>query len=169
MKVDYPFKKDSANYVQILTSNLEDQFDEVSMKMLNNMDTLLNPTHLNQSSSDIVSHGVKALSQIIEHYGHECKGELRTFPQLINSEHTKHDFTGFKSLLKSLPAKTLQTVSKYLLTVPLKDIYPDLATIAGIMIYSPITLVECEGGFSAQNCMKTNHGHGWARQNWILI
>jgi len=75
-----PFENDSANYVQIQTSNLEDQFNEDFLKILSHKDTLLNPTPLGRSLSCIVSQGVKALSRIIEHYGHECKGEFRTFP-----------------------------------------------------------------------------------------
>jgi len=101
------------------------------------MDNILNPTFLDRLSSGIVSHGVNAHSHIIGHYGHECKGKLRTFPPLINSECMEQDFIEFKSLLKSLPDKSLQAVWKYLLTAPLQDIqliYPDFGTIAGIMM-----------------------------------
>ena len=139
------FQNSSNDYLDALINNLNSKFDKDSMKILQLLNKVLNPS-LVPKNSTIDSHGCDEIKELVEHYGGENG--------LIDSEQAIEDYFQFKVVLKSLSDKTLtescvEIVSNY------GDMFPDFAVLAKLQLVTPLTSVTCERGFSTHNKIKT--------------
>ena len=142
------FKKDQREYVGKITSNLQKHFGLDSLSILEHLDILLNPSHLDVTVSSLRGSGQESL-EVVKFYGKtNVIGGIET-PGLINPARAKVQFEYF---LKSLSSKTLPHV---LTTLCNQALFPDFATMAKLLLVSPVASVPCERAFSAQNFIKS--------------
>ena len=146
------FQKDQREYVGKLISNLQKRFSLDSLSILEHLDNLLNPTHLDVTTSGLPGSGEESLEAVVEFYGKTNVIGGREIPALINPARTKGDFLQFKYFLKSLSSKPLPHV---LTTLCYQTLFPDFATMANLLLVSPVASVPCERAFSTQNFIKT--------------
>ena len=146
------FQNTSNSYLQKLVENIEDRFDKASMKNLQLLNSVLSPSLVPKNLKGLDTHGEDQLKELVEVYGGENG--------IIDGERATDDYYQLKVVLKSLnsslPEACTTIVNKY------KDVFPDFATIATIVLISPVTSVACERGFSVHNKIKTK---GRARLN----
>ena len=146
------FKKDQREYVGKIISNLQKRFGLDSLSILEHLDILLNPSHLDVTVSGLPGSGQESLEEVVKFYGKtNVIGGIET-PGLINPARAKEDFLQFKYFLKSLSSKTLPHV---LTTLCNQALFPDFATMAKLLLVSPVASVPCERAFSAQNFIKS--------------
>ena len=139
-------------YITKLTSNLHKRFDPSSLSILEHLNGLLNPAILDTATRGLPDCGKDSLKAAIDFYGktHMIRGTK--VPSVIDPDRTKEDFLHFKYFLKSLSTTPF---SQVLTTLCTQTLLPDFATMAKLLLVSPITSVPCERAFSAQNLLKT--------------
>ena len=106
---------------------------------------MLNPSHVPKNMNGLEKHGEAELKQLVEIYGGDNG--------LIDSERALEDYFKLKVVLKSLNSSLTKACSSILNEY--KDIFPDFAVLATIVLISPVTSVVCERGFSVHNMIKT--------------
>lgn len=84
------FQNAANNYLDELVKNLNSRFEKESMKTLQELNTVLNPTMIPKNTG-INNHGCDELEQLGEHYGGENG--------IVDSERLKDDFFQFKVVL----------------------------------------------------------------------
>ena len=132
-------------YLDELIKNLNSRFDKDSMKILQLLNTVPNPSLVPKNTA-IESHGCEELKELVEHYGGENG--------LINSEQAVEDYFQFKVVLKSLSQKTLRESCVEVVT-NYTEMFPDFVILAKFLLVTPLTSVACERGFSTHNKIKT--------------
>ena len=146
------FQKDKREYLGKLISNLQKRFGLDSLSILEHLDKLLNPAHLNVTTSGILESGKESLEEVVDFYGKTNMNGGIEIPSLINPARTKEDFLQFKYFLKSFSSKPLSHVLTILCN---QTLFPDFATMAKLLLVSPVASVPCERAFSTQNFIKT--------------
>ena len=139
------FQNNSSLYLQQLDKNLEDRFDPASMKNLQLLNSVLNPSLVPKNVNGLEEHSETELQELIGIYGGENG--------LIDSDRVKEDYYQVKAVLKSLNCSLTDACTTIL--EKYKDIFPDFAVLATILLISPVTSVACERGFSVHNKIKT--------------
>ena len=124
----------------------EERFPENDMKVLKDLNTVLNPAKLPNTAIGIHNHGSESLERLIERYASE--GE----EGLFNADEARNSFVQLKYFLNCNKEKTLTEVCE-MLAKPgaYEDILPSFVILAQVLLTIPITSVPSEGGFSAQN------------------
>ena len=139
------FQNNATDYLQKLLDNIENRFDKISMKNLQLLNPVLSPSHVPKNMNGLEEHGEAELKQLVEIYGGDNG--------LIDSERALEDYFQLKVVLKSLNSSLTEACSSILNEY--KDIFPDFAVLATIVLISPVTSVACERGFSVHNKIKT--------------
>ena len=139
------FQIDANNYLDKLVENLDERFDEQSMKNLQLLNTVLNPSKVPKNANSLDDHGENELKELINIYGGEGG--------VIDGERAQADFYQVKVVIKSLNCTLTEACTTLLQEY--RDIFPDFAVLAAIVLVSPVTSVACERGFSVQNKIKT--------------
>ena len=99
-----------ALYLGKLISNLQKRFGLDSLSILEHLGKLLNPAHLNVTTSGILESGKESLEEVVDFYGKTNMNGGIEIPSLINPARTKEDFLQFKYFFKSLSSKPLPHV-----------------------------------------------------------
>ena len=141
------FQNCSSLYLQQLDKNLENRFDSQSMKNLQLMNSVLNPSLVPKNIGALEEHSETELQELIKIYGSENG--------LINGDRTAADYYQMKVVLKSLNCSLTDACTCTSILLQYKDIFPDFAVLAIILLISPVTSVTCERGFSVHNKIKT--------------
>ena len=141
------FQNCSSLYLHQLDKNLEDRFDSPSMKNIQLMNSVLNPSLVPKNVGALEEHSETELQELIKI--HVYGGENG----LINDDRTAADYYQMKVVLKSLNCSLTDACTSILQQY--KDIFPDFAVLATIVLISPVTSVACERGFSVHNKIKT--------------
>ena len=139
------FQNNATNYLQKLLKNIEDRFDKASMKNLQLLNSVLSPSLISKRLNGLDEHGEEELKQLVEIYGGENG--------IIDGERTTDDYYQLKVVLKSMNSSLTEACSVILKQY--KDVFPDFATLATVVLISPVTSVACERGFSVHNKIKT--------------
>ena len=136
-------------YVDALIDNINNRFGDAGLL---SAFSIFDPTKLPQSEEEAVetNYGDDNLDTLIDHYG------CGSCP-LISSEDTKSEWLLFVIYMiqncKRLSMKDiLQTLSH---NSTVKNMYPNLSTLATICQILPVTTVDCERGFSTMKRLKT--------------
>lgn len=129
-----------SNFSRNIIEQFDQRFPEHDMKILKDLNTILNPALLPQSRQSIVDHGHDALRHITDVYGENT----------INSEQTRNAFLQFKFLLNVNRHLNLQKMCMKILS-EYSETFPNFASLAAILSTVPLTSVPCERGFSLQN------------------
>ena len=158
------FQKDAEAFLERLIENIENRFESKSMGVLEHMDILLNPDRMDTTQKGIESHGQDAFAALIDFYGKEKKwqdldedGHVvdKVAPAVIDPKRAEKDYKQFKYLVKSLKGKSLVEICSIICEPSMANLFPDLATLASLVLVSPISSVPCERAFSCQNRIKT--------------
>ena len=139
------FQNNTTSYLQKLVENIENRFDKDSMKNLQLLNSILNPSLIPKNLNGLEDHGEEKLKELVEIYGGDNG--------IIDGERATSDYYQLKVVLKSMSSSLPETCS--LILKQYKDIFPDFATLETIVLVSPVTSVACERGFSVHNKIKT--------------
>lgn len=126
-------------FVGHLLAEFESRFPPDDMKILRDLNTILNPALLPSDYEGIISHEEVELDRVLDFYGN-----------LLNREELKHSFVQFKYLLNVNKQLSLQEICKDIITKQ-SETFPGFANMASILLTIPLTSVPCERGFSSQN------------------
>ena len=120
--------------------------------MLEHLNRVLNPALLDTTTRGLPEYGEESLKAVVDFFGktHMIRGAQ--IPSVIDPDGTKEDFFQFKYFLKSLSTNPFPQV---LTSLCAQTLFPDFATMANLLLVSPIASVPCEKAFSAQNLLKT--------------
>ncbi|XP_053373059.1 zinc finger protein 862-like [Mercenaria mercenaria] len=143
------FQSSSVKYLDNLLDNLDNRFEESSMKILTTADKILNPSHLPTYTEEIPAYGNEDLAKIVE-----WLGPLENYPGLIDPTNMKNDYLQFKLVLRKLQGKSLKNVCETLIQ-RYSESFPDFTVVAKYVLTAPLSSVACERGFSSQNRLKT--------------
>ena len=162
------FKRSACEYLDILIANINLRFEAKSMKLLEDLDLLLNPNRVDRSADDSLQH-MEALSRIASTLGETRQGndsqipldeEQLTviLPPIVQPLRMRADYIQWKMFLRSLnPNIGMAALAKLLLTTSIGEAFPDFKTMSSILTTAPVASVSCERGFSTQNRLKTKH------------
>lgn len=125
-------------FVGHLLAEFESRFPPDDMKILRDLNTILNPALLPSDYEGIISHEEVELDRVLDFYGN-----------LLNREELKHSFVQFKYLLNVNKQLSLQEICKDIITKQ-SETFPGFANMASLLTI-PLTSVPCERGFSSQN------------------
>ena len=125
---------------------VEERFPENNMKVLKDLNTVLNPAKLPNTAIGIHNHGSERLEILFERYA------PKDDEGLFNAAEARNSFLQFKYFLNGNREKTLTEVCE-MLAKPgaYEDIPPSFVILAQILLTIPISSVPCERRFSAQN------------------
>ena len=115
---------------------MENSFDKISMKNLQLLNSVLSPSHVPNNMNGLEEHGEAELKQLVEIYGSDNG--------LTDSERTLEDYFQLRVVLKSLNSSLTEACSSILNEY--KDIFPDFAFLATIVLISPVTLLPVNKG-----------------------
>ena len=123
-----------------------ERFPENDMKVLKDLNIVLNPAKLPNTAGGIRNHGNDSLQRLIERYAVEgAEG-------IISAAEARNSFIQFKYLANVNRDKTLTKLCE-MLAKPgaYEDVLPSFVTLAQVLLTVPVTSVPCERGSSTQN------------------
>ncbi|KAL3884854.1 hypothetical protein ACJMK2_024955 [Sinanodonta woodiana] len=120
------FLIDAKIYLDKFIENLDARFNEQSMKNLQLLNTALNPSKVPQNANSLDDHGENELPELINIYGGDGG--------VINA-----DLYQVKVVIKSLNCTLTEACTALLQEY--RDIFPDFAVLASIVLVSPVTSV----------------------------
>ena len=125
---------------------VEKIFPANDMKVLKDLNTVLNPVKLPNTAIGICNHGSECLERLIERYA------PKDDEGLFNAVEARNSFLQFKYFLNGNREKTVTEVCE-MIAKPgaYEDILPSFVILAQVLLTIPISSVPCERGFSAQN------------------
>ena len=129
------------------------RFQENDLRVLKDLDILLNPKKLPQSLQDMQAHGQESLDRTVAFFRND-----------IDSGDLRESFNQYKFLVANNRDLTLQEFCLKLLC-EYKNEFPSFCQIAEIMLTVPITSVPCERGFSYQNKIHSHSRNRLASKN----
>ena len=126
-------------FLNNLETEFNKRFQENDLRVLKDLNILLNPKKLPQTLQDMQAHGQESLERTVTFFGNDIGGgDLReSFNQYKFLEANNRDLT--------LQEFCLKLLCEY------QNEFPSFCQIAEIMLTVPITSVPCERGFSSQN------------------
>jgi hypothetical protein len=142
------------NFAGAVTTALENRFDDYGIVPCFK---ILSPANMPIRQVGLKSWGVTDLEVIVQHYGIEKAIRSCNFPAMIDAAVVKREFLAFK-LQASIewqdkPFRELWTMVSWNPTLQLQ--YSNLLAVADIARVQCVSTVQCEWGFSIQNCIKT--------------
>ena len=122
-------------------------FQKEGMKMLSNLDTVLNPKKIKQlQPENVASYGNQQLQDIITH----LNGDENA---IVNGERAIADFLSYKQMAKQTIYLTLEDFAQDIIA-NYSDVYPDFCTLWEFYLAIPLNSVPAERGFSQLNIIK---------------
>ena len=130
------------DFIKNILKEFDERFPPTDMKILKDLNNILNPALLPESQDGMVNHGLESLDNILNFYGN-----------IFDRQHVKNSFLQFKFLLNVNRNLSLQEMCLQLINENNDhcQTFPDFSMMAGILMTVPLTSVPCERGFSSPN------------------
>ena len=148
------FKRSACEYLDILIANINLRFEAKSMKLLEDLDLLLNPNRVGRTADDSLEH-MEALSRVASTLGETIQGNeeqvTAILTPIVQPLRMRADYFQWKMSLRSLnPNIGMAALEKLLLTTSIGEAFPDFKTMSSILTTAPVASVSCERFFYAK-------------------
>ena len=138
-----------SEFAEILLNSIQERFPKIEIweAMM-----LFNPADFPSSTKDKADYGNKQISVLLKHFGKEIGGKSSP----VCEEGALREFSLFKNHMFDLKVSSFEGLADKILSQ--KETwakFPNMTGLLAICRVLPVSTVDCERGFSAQNLIKT--------------